>query len=111
MVNRRLRSQPLSVVVGVPSPFVAGDLGLAVARFEDVLGSDLLAGHVVPLVVGLRRLAQMLDEDPRNDRLWREFRGVLKDIREVVGDGGPSDLDVLIDGLRASVGDDQNPQS
>ena len=74
------------------------------------LGSDVLAGHAIPVVAGCRKLADACDHDPSDERLWREYRAWLDDLREVAADVGPSDLDVLIDSLRASVGDSENPK-
>lgn len=83
----------------------------AVESSFKALGSDVLAGHAIPLVAGLRKLAEACDHDPSDEKLWREYRAWLEDLREVAADAGPNDLDDLIDSLRASVGDGENPRS
>ena len=70
------------------------------------------AGRLEPvdraLVVAAETLADAVDAMPENASLWREFRASLSDLREVARDTAGDDLDALIDGLRAEVGDSSN---
>lgn len=79
----------------------------AVAR----LGSDVLEGDLLPLVEATRELASLLDVDPVRMDVWHQYRMFLRDLREAAAGGGSDELDALIEGLRASVGDGENPDT
>ena len=54
------------------------------------------------LVQGVRSLAAAVDADPSNASLWREYRGLLADLREL-GDGDTDAFAALLESLRSPV--------
>lgn len=46
-----------------------------------------------PLVAALRCLARRLDEDDSDSAMWREYRFMLRDLREAVGNDSSSSLE------------------
>lgn len=69
----------------------------AAERAVELLGDE-------PRYAGIReaalRLAEVVDENPGNASLWREYLNVLRDIWEA-GRDGDDDLDAFLDGLAA----------
>lgn len=67
----------------------------AAQRAVELLGDE-------PRYAGIReaalRLAEVVDENPGNASLWREYLNVLRDIWEA-GRDGDDDLDAFLDGL------------
>ena len=56
------------------------------------------------LVTACRHLASWCDEEPGNDKAWREYRLALRLLEEAVSDGGSDAFD-LVSELRAEVRD------
>lgn len=50
-------------------------------------------GEVAPLVAAVRGLAALLDADDSDPGIWREYRFMLRELREAVGSGVGDDLE------------------
>jgi hypothetical protein len=76
-----------------------------VERTLTVMGAGGLLEDVDDaLVEAVRSLARAVDSDPGNASLWREYRAVLADLREL-GDDDSDAFAVLLEQLRAPVRD------
>lgn len=62
----------------------------AVDRFVELV---VPSGELAPLVAAARGLASLLDADDSDSGLWREYRFVLRELREAVGSGVGDDLE------------------
>lgn len=75
---------------------------------ENTIAAMESAGMIEPvdsaLVEALRGVARALDEDLSNASLWREYRALLADLREL-GDGGSDAFTELLESLRSPVRD------
>jgi hypothetical protein len=58
------------------------------------------------LVEAIRGVARAVDADPANASLWREYRALLADLREL-GDGDSDAFAELLASLRAPVRDSE----
>lgn len=64
------------------------------------------------LVAGCRSLAAQVDQEGFNDKAWREYRLLLKQLMEVTAGGGADDpFETALAEMRATMGDTTNAGS
>lgn len=73
------------------------------AAFEQWVQDN--AVEATPLVEACRSLAVVIDSDPSNASLWREYRSFLDMVVTGVDDDLPDAIDELLAELRSPLGD------